>query len=236
MNKYLTILIVILLFSITVFAQDKLPEITYNYYKKSSEKTYILQGTLKNQNSGLIAGANLYFEKDGQTNVVPTNINGEFKTELSKGDYKIKVSSELSSDFIAFIKIQENELNPSNIDFTIKTISENNYPKPTSLPIPIYPAAAKAVGITGEVVVSVKIDKEGKVVSATAEISHPLLRQASEKAALNSMFESVENIESREAKLTYVFLRPLEEIGDKNKKRFSNQYRIETFFNEYHSN
>jgi TonB family protein len=60
--------------------------------------------------------------------------------------------------------------------------------KATSLPKPVYPAAAKAVRASGSVNVQVLIDEEGKVVSASATSGHPLLRAASEQAARASTF------------------------------------------------
>ena len=58
----------------------------------------------------------------------------------------------------------------------------------TSLPRPSYPAAARAVQASGAVSVQVLIDESGRVVSATAVSGHPLLRGASESAALNARF------------------------------------------------
>ena len=60
--------------------------------------------------------------------------------------------------------------------------------KATSLTKPQYPAAAKAVRASGAVNVQVTIDENGDVVSASAVSGHPLLRQASEQAALASKF------------------------------------------------
>ena len=53
---------------------------------------------------------------------------------------------------------------------------------------PAYPRAAHAVHASGAVRVQVLIDELGRVVSATALDGHPLLRQASEKAARKSRF------------------------------------------------
>lgn len=53
---------------------------------------------------------------------------------------------------------------------------------------PQYPAAARAVNASGAVMVEILIDEEGNVVSAKAVSGHPLLRAASEKAALESKF------------------------------------------------
>ncbi|HEY8561061.1 MAG TPA: TonB family protein [Pyrinomonadaceae bacterium] len=53
---------------------------------------------------------------------------------------------------------------------------------------PNYPAAARAMGVTGAVNVQVLIDEKGNVVSATAASGHPLLRSVSEAAAKQSKF------------------------------------------------
>ena len=58
-----------------------------------------------------------------------------------------------------------------------------------SLPKPPYPAAARAVKAEGAVNVQVLIDEQGNVVSANAVSGHPLLRQASEQAALGAKFK-----------------------------------------------
>jgi len=60
--------------------------------------------------------------------------------------------------------------------------------KATSLPKPIYPAAAKAVRAQGTVSVHVEIDEEGVVMSASAVSGHPLLRSAAENAAYEARF------------------------------------------------
>lgn len=53
---------------------------------------------------------------------------------------------------------------------------------------PPYPPAAKAVRAAGQVNVSVSIDVNGNVTSASAQSGHPLLRQAAESAARGSKF------------------------------------------------
>lgn len=58
----------------------------------------------------------------------------------------------------------------------------------TSLPQPAYPPAAKAVRAGGSVSVSVKIDENGNVVSASAQSGHPLLKAAAESAARRAKF------------------------------------------------
>lgn len=62
--------------------------------------------------------------------------------------------------------------------------------KATYLPVPLYPAPAKAVGAMGEVKVQVTIDEEGRVISAKAVSGHPLLRQAAETSARNAKFST----------------------------------------------
>lgn len=57
-----------------------------------------------------------------------------------------------------------------------------------SLPKPIYPAPAKAVGAQGQVAVQVTIDESGRVVSANAVSGHPLLRAEAERAARSARF------------------------------------------------
>ena len=60
--------------------------------------------------------------------------------------------------------------------------------KAISLPLPPYPAAAKAVRATGTVNVQVTINEQGDVISASAVSGHPLLRQAAEQAAREARF------------------------------------------------
>ncbi len=58
-----------------------------------------------------------------------------------------------------------------------------------SLPSPVYPKAAKAVGAKGAVNVEVLIDENGNVTSAEAVSGHPLLRAAAVKAASEAKFK-----------------------------------------------
>jgi TonB family protein len=57
-----------------------------------------------------------------------------------------------------------------------------------SLPKPPYPAAAKAVGAKGSVIVEVTLDENGRVITAKATEGHPLLRAAAEAAAREARF------------------------------------------------
>ena len=200
--------------------------------KKSIENQFDLKGIVKAKDAAVFAGIPLFFTGNGKEDFVSTDINGEFSIKLSPGNYEVTVRKTLSETFKAYIFIQENGLNPQNVEFTIEpnpiccgTSSEKPYPKIVKLSKPPYPAAAQAVRATGEVVVEVKIDREGKVVEAKAVSGHPLLRVASVQAAKQSLFESSENDEQREVKLTFVFLK---DLNEKEKiKRYSNPYRIE---------
>jgi protein TonB len=60
--------------------------------------------------------------------------------------------------------------------------------KATSLPVPTYPPAARAINAKGTVTVQVKIDVNGRVVSASAVNGHPLLRAAAVSAAQRAKF------------------------------------------------
>ena len=60
--------------------------------------------------------------------------------------------------------------------------------KAVSLPVPEYPAAARAVKACGKVDVQVLIDEEGNIASANAVSGHPLLRENAENAALQAKF------------------------------------------------
>lgn len=90
--------------------------------------------------------------------------------------------------FISFILLSA-VLVSAQDQTTPKTISGGVLnSKAVNLVTPSFPAAARAVGAGGAVTVQVTIDEEGNVVSAVAVSGHPLLRQASEKAARESKF------------------------------------------------
>jgi hypothetical protein len=77
---------------------------------------------------------------------------------------------------------------------------------PTELGKPLYPAAARAVRAIGDVVVYVTVDSDGRVLTASAQNGHPLLRKASEKAASESKFAPTSGSCWRVATLTFTFL------------------------------
>ncbi len=72
---------------------------------------------------------------------------------------------------------------------TAETVSVGNLTdKATSLPMPQYPAAAKAAKAQGTVEVNILVDTKGNVVSAEAVSGHPLLRSAAANAARQAKF------------------------------------------------
>ena len=60
--------------------------------------------------------------------------------------------------------------------------------RPINLPIPSYPAIARAAHVSGTVEVKLIIDIDGKVIAAVAISGHPLLQATSVKAARDSSF------------------------------------------------
>ncbi|HEY9284347.1 MAG TPA: TonB family protein, partial [Pyrinomonadaceae bacterium] len=68
-------------------------------------------------------------------------------------------------------------------------------------PAPAYPAAARAAGATGQVVVQITVDECGVVEKAAAVSGHPLLREAAADAAYESVF-SPTRLSGRPVKVT----------------------------------
>jgi TonB family protein len=60
--------------------------------------------------------------------------------------------------------------------------------KALTLPLPVYPAEARAAQAAGSVTVKVVVDEYGTVISASAVSGHELLRQAAVNAALQARF------------------------------------------------
>lgn len=77
--------------------------------------------------------------------------------------------------------------------------------KALSLPRPSYPRDARAERAGGAVTVQVTIDEEGNVISANAASGHPLLREASERAARQAKF-SPTLVEGKPVKVTGVIV------------------------------
>lgn len=60
--------------------------------------------------------------------------------------------------------------------------------KAISLPMPVYPAIARAAHASGTVTVWVTIDESGDVISSRAVAGHPLLQDAAAQAARQARF------------------------------------------------
>lgn len=90
--------------------------------------------------------------------------------------------------------------------------------KATTLVKPEYPAAAAAIQAIGEVRVAVTIDEQGNVISAEAISGHTLLREAAEKAALQSKFAPT-TLSGQPVKVTgtiiYKFVTPTKSYEEK---------------------
>ena len=226
MKNFLSVLFLLsVVFAASAFAQEK-----------SAEKQYEFKGVVKTSDETVFAGIPLFFKRGDKEIFVSTDINGEFSIRLAPGNYEVTVRKTLSETFKAYIFIQENGLNPQNVEFTVEPnaiccgdSTEKPYPKIINLARPPYPAAARAVLARGEVVVELKIDKEGKVVEAKAVSGHPLLRKVSELAAQKSLYEASESDETREVKLTFAFLPDNRE--KEGVRRYSNPYRVEVLGN-----
>ena len=221
MKKLLIFPLLIAILSTSVFAQ-----------KGFVPKPYEFKGAIKTQNGEAIAGANLYFKKDARTFTFVTDINGEFKAELSAGNYEMTVNDVLSKGFKAFIKIQDKGANPDNAVFTVNTnknpcgLAENEVcPKPITLAEQPYPPILKALNLEGEIEVLVKIEENGNPISAKTEKGHPLLKFASENAVMRSKFEKLDKNKQTEFYVTFVYLNWKSE--KKNTVKYKNSYRVE---------
>jgi TonB family protein len=106
-------------------------------------------------------------------------MGAKFSPTLLSGQ-PVKVSGVIVYNFVAAGGSPEN---------TVKTVSGGVLNgKAQSLPLPVYPPAAKAVGAGGAVSVQVLIDEDGNVSSASAISGHPLLRSAAVDVALQAKF------------------------------------------------
>ncbi|HEY8563623.1 MAG TPA: TonB family protein [Pyrinomonadaceae bacterium] len=109
--------------------------------------------------------------------------------------------------------------------FSITGFGRFEKPKAVKYFAPKYPAAARAVRAAGTVIVNVKINGDGKVISAVSESGHPLLRKACENAAQEWIFSTDSKTNEREAKITFLL-----RLGNRNRKdkvKFKKPYTLE---------
>ena len=220
-----------------VFALLSLCFISTNFaQQKPAEKLFEIKGIVKNQDKISLAGLNLFFEGKESKNTIVTDENGGFAVKLPVGKYKVTVNAAVSKNFAAFLELFDNHLNPNNFELIIETdksccslMSDGSVTEVIKYVSPPFPAAARAVRASGEVVVFVKIDAEGKVTSANAEIGHPLLRAASVQAAKQWLFSSDKNGMEREGKIIFAFVPPAEKIDKPKDNLFVKPNRFEIF-------
>lgn len=200
----------------------------FNAFSQNYVPEYNFRGTVKDKNSTVYPGLNLRFTGGERDRVTASDINGAFAIGLPPGKYRVTMDGMRSESFVAFIEILESGLNPNDVEFTFYPTADNvsaNWPKILSSVKAHYPPAARAVRATGEVIVAVTIDKQGKVTSAKAESGHALLRAVSVLAARQFVFGASEGSEGRNAKIVFVFL--TEKIGNDGVKRYTHPYRFE---------
>ncbi len=122
--------------------------------------------------------------------------------------------------------------------FVATNFAQNKSPKVIKYFAPKYPPAAEATRATGEVIVSVTIDKNGKVTSAKSESGHPLLRTASEITAKEWIFATSE-ISEQKLKITFVYSIKINNNSKNNYKdttykiKFRKPYRLEIKATQY---
>lgn len=188
-------------------------------------------GIAKDRSGLPIIGLDLFVERDDFRHVFSTDHKGEFDLKLKPGDYVLTVGEYVTRNFRLFLKIPNSGPVARDLelvfDASLACCSDfdgNLYPKPTSLPSPPYPPAARAVRASGEVAVDVALATDGSVETASAISGHPLLRRAAEAAATRALFENSGKITSKRLLLVYVFL-----LSDPEpeRQRYSNPYRIE---------
>lgn len=116
------------------------------------------------------------------------SLTAKFKPTLIEGN-PVSVSGIIVYNFVPPAdEATENSSGNASTD-TPETISGGVVNgRAVSLPKPAYPTEAREKQAGGAVSVSVLIDETGKVISANAVSGDPLLREASEKAALEAKF------------------------------------------------
>ncbi|HEX8249473.1 MAG TPA: energy transducer TonB [Pyrinomonadaceae bacterium] len=106
-------------------------------------------------------------------------------------------------------------------------VAQAKKPKVLKYTAPFYPPAAQAMWLSEEIVVTVKIDREGKVIEAKTESGHPLFRQSSAASARNWIFSADKDTAEREVKIFFVFRLSKNSYGGKDKVKFKKPYRLE---------
>ncbi|MEP6848931.1 MAG: energy transducer TonB [Acidobacteriota bacterium] len=154
---------------------------------------YRIHGVVKTPTGEVIPGATFLVKRGDTTRQFSADVNGDIIFGLQPGNFQITASSIYGSEFKMFLKIVEKGVNPDDValildpaKYCCQDADGKPFPKPLVLPKPPYPPAARAVRARGEVVVSVKIGTDGKVIAAAADGGHALLRAAAMAAAQGS--------------------------------------------------
>ncbi|HEX8368629.1 MAG TPA: TonB family protein [Pyrinomonadaceae bacterium] len=100
-------------------------------------------------------------------------------------------------------------------------------PKVLKYTAPFYPPAALAMRLSEEIVVTVKIDGQGKVIEAKTESGHPLFRQSSVGSARRWIFSADKSVAEREVRIFFNFRISEKYYGDNDKVKFKKPYRLE---------
>ncbi len=207
---FVTLLLGIFLIS-DLNAQTAICNLQFDIFEFNTQDK-LRENTVENVNAVL---TNLMTEKTikssdiNRTPLFSSLTSGKYKIEIIKKGYQRRIKEfelrcknveiiETISKAVFLQKGNSNEITKFESKmFAVKGDSSLDKPeqststvngKASSLRKPSYPAAARAVRATGAVNVQVTIDEDGEVITASAVSGHPLLRQAAERAAMESKF------------------------------------------------
>jgi hypothetical protein len=176
----------------------------------AKEYSFEVRGKVVDAEKVPYGGMSLIFEGENFKGSALSNGDGNFLIKLPAGKYQIKTAD--STDLNAFIEISEKGPNPTGFDLVVElnknwctNCFEGKMPQVIKRVAPSYPPAAKATGVAGEVLIKIKIDKEGNVVFAEALSGHPLLRSGCRQAAQGWTFSRDESVNEREVTLVFSF-------------------------------
>lgn len=221
MSKFFLSAVLLFLFFFPISAQTSIQQAFFQVRAKVKDKENIP-----------LAGMSLFIEGEKFKQTAVSDENGQFSINLPKGKFSIKGNEAVSKTFLTFLEIFADKPNPTDFDLIVETnqtcCSPTSDGKPTKIikyVFPSYPPAAKAIRASGEVIVAVKIDKDGSVTSAKAEIGHVLLKAMSEATAKQFLFSKDENKLEREGEIIFAF----RTIYTNRSNNFRKPNRLEVF-------
>ncbi len=198
-RNFLTVFFILVLTASFAFAQEPAKEYSFEVRGKVVDAEKVPYGAMS-----------LIFEGENFKGSASSEENGDFLIKLPAGKYQIKTAA--ATDLNAFIEISENGPNPTGFELVVElnknwctNCAVGKSPEVVKYIKPMYPPTAVAVGASGEVVISVKIGREGNIISAQAISGHPLLRNITAQAALQWIFSRDESMEERDGKLVFAF-------------------------------